>query len=93
MGLDPLPVHMRSPEPDPLPLRVDVINGWPLSRFLYLPSGRNYLGIYLCARCFTAISSISNRENQTINLTIIRSELLITLVMSCTGFNALCLMH
>ena len=35
MGLDPLPsVHMRPPEPDPLrgltPLRVDVINGWPL---------------------------------------------------------------
>src|SRR6218665_78321 len=32
MGLDPPPpVHMRPPEPDPLPLRVDVINGWPLS--------------------------------------------------------------
>ena len=31
MGLDPPPpVHMRPPEPDPLPLRVDVINGWPL---------------------------------------------------------------
>src|SRR6218665_1111337 len=31
MGLDPLPpVHMRPPEPDTLPLRVDVINGWPL---------------------------------------------------------------
>src|SRR6218665_676800 len=30
-GLDPPPpVHMRPPEPDPLPLRVDVINGWPL---------------------------------------------------------------
>ena len=29
MGLDPLPpVHMRPPEPDTLPLRVDVINGW-----------------------------------------------------------------
>ena len=28
-GLDPLPpVHMRPPEPDPL--HVDVINGWPL---------------------------------------------------------------
>src|SRR6218665_2980145 len=26
----PPPVHMRPPEPDPLPLRVDVINGWPL---------------------------------------------------------------
>src|SRR6218665_1697929 len=25
----PSPVHMRPPEPDPLPLRVDVINGWP----------------------------------------------------------------
>src|SRR6218665_519343 len=24
------PVHMRPPEPDPLPLRVEVINGWPL---------------------------------------------------------------
>ena len=23
------PVHTRPPEPDPLPLRVDVINGWP----------------------------------------------------------------
>jgi len=30
MGLDP-PVHMRPPEPDPL--RVDVINGWPLSQY------------------------------------------------------------
>ena len=29
MGLDPL---RRPPEPDPLPLRVDVINGWPLNR-------------------------------------------------------------
>src|SRR6218665_594302 len=28
MGLTPSPVHMRPPEPDPL--RVDVINGWPL---------------------------------------------------------------
>src|SRR6218665_172132 len=27
----PPPIHMRPPEPDPLPLRVDVINGWPLS--------------------------------------------------------------
>src|SRR6218665_2329511 len=26
----PLPIHMRPPEPDPL--CVDVINGWPLSR-------------------------------------------------------------
>src|SRR6218665_2279533 len=26
----PPPIHMRPPEPDPLPLRVDVINGWPL---------------------------------------------------------------
>src|SRR6218665_304157 len=27
----PPPVHMRPPEPDPpYPLRVDVINGWPL---------------------------------------------------------------
>src|SRR6218665_471947 len=26
----PPPVHMRPPEPDPLPLRVDVINGWPI---------------------------------------------------------------
>src|SRR6218665_1422768 len=25
----PSPGHMRPPEPDPLPLRVDVINGWP----------------------------------------------------------------
>ena len=25
----PPPVHMRPPEPEPLPLRVDVINGWP----------------------------------------------------------------
>src|SRR6218665_2455825 len=25
----PPSVHMRPPEPDPLPLRVDVINGWP----------------------------------------------------------------
>ena len=32
MGLNPPPpVHMRPPEPDPLPpIRVDVINGWPL---------------------------------------------------------------
>src|SRR6218665_1951377 len=30
IGLDLLPVHMRPTEPDPLPLRVDVINGWPL---------------------------------------------------------------
>src|SRR6218665_3776953 len=30
-GAGPLPpVHMRPPEPDPSPLRVDVINGWPL---------------------------------------------------------------
>src|SRR6218665_1046853 len=27
------PVDIRPPEPDPLPLRVDVINGWPLSYF------------------------------------------------------------
>ena len=26
------PAHMRPPEPDLLPLRVDVISGWPLSR-------------------------------------------------------------
>ena len=26
----PFPVHMRPPEPDSLPLHVDVINGWPL---------------------------------------------------------------
>jgi len=25
----PFPVHLRPPEPDPLPLCVDVINGWP----------------------------------------------------------------
>jgi len=32
MGLDPLsPIHMRPPEPDPLPLHVDVINGWSLT--------------------------------------------------------------
>ena len=31
-GAGPPPVHMRPPEPDPLPsLRVDVINGWPLN--------------------------------------------------------------
>src|SRR6218665_1730029 len=30
-GWTPSPVHMRPPEPDPLPLRVDVINGWPLT--------------------------------------------------------------
>ena len=29
-GSWPLPIHMRPPEPDPSPLRVDVINGWPL---------------------------------------------------------------
>src|SRR6218665_3875679 len=28
-GPPPL-IHLRPPEPDPLPLRVDVINGWPL---------------------------------------------------------------
>src|SRR6218665_3613178 len=28
-GWTPSPVHMHPPEPD-LPLRVDVINGWPL---------------------------------------------------------------
>src|SRR6218665_942271 len=27
----PSPVHMRPPEPDPSPLRVVVINGWPLT--------------------------------------------------------------
>src|SRR6218665_3294725 len=27
----PPPVHRRPPEPDPSPLCVDVINGWPLS--------------------------------------------------------------
>ena len=27
---------MRPPEPDPLPLRVDVINGWPISNELKL---------------------------------------------------------
>ena len=43
MGLDPLPpVHMRAPEPDPLPLRVDVINGWPLSRPYYYYAGLLY---------------------------------------------------
>ena len=31
MGLDPSPVHMRSPEPDPI--RVDVINEWPQRSF------------------------------------------------------------
>ena len=36
MGLDSL-IHMRPPEPDPLPpLRVDVINGWPLVTSLSL---------------------------------------------------------
>src|SRR6218665_3553916 len=29
-GWTPSPVHMRPAEPDPPPLRVDVINGWPL---------------------------------------------------------------
>jgi len=29
LGLDPSPVDMRPPEPDPL--CVDVINGWPLT--------------------------------------------------------------
>jgi len=28
------PVHMRPPEPEPDPLRVDVINGWPLMSYL-----------------------------------------------------------
>ena len=40
---------MRPPEPDPLPLRVDVINGWPLIYFI------NYIRpIFTCSRC-TAI--------------------------------------
>ena len=26
---------MRPPEPDPLPLRVDVISGWPLMAFIH----------------------------------------------------------
>src|SRR6218665_931302 len=30
----PPPVHMRPPEPDPSPLRLDVINGWPHSNSL-----------------------------------------------------------
>ena len=30
----PDPVHMRPPEPIPSPLRVDVINGWPLWKFV-----------------------------------------------------------
>src|SRR6218665_3212163 len=41
----PSPVHMRPPEPDPLPLRVDVINVWSLcSRLsLNLPfAGRHF---------------------------------------------------
>ena len=31
MELTPSPICIRSPEPNPLPLRVDVINGWPIS--------------------------------------------------------------
>ena len=39
MGLAPLsPVHRRPPEPDPLPLCVDVINGWPLASVWYIPN-------------------------------------------------------
>ena len=30
-GLDPLPVRMRPPGPDPFLLRVNVIIGWPLT--------------------------------------------------------------
>jgi len=29
-GLTPYPIHVRPPEPGPSPLRVDVINGWPI---------------------------------------------------------------
>src|SRR6218665_1302653 len=35
------PVHMRPPEPDPLPLRVDVINGWPFKHLIVVYSGFN----------------------------------------------------
>ena len=35
-GLTPPPVHMRLSEPDLLPLRVDVINGWPLKELLHI---------------------------------------------------------
>ena len=31
MELTPLPVYMDPPDPDPIPLRVDVINEWPLT--------------------------------------------------------------
>src|SRR6218665_67221 len=49
-GLDPpTPVHMHPPEPDPL--RVDVINGWPHS-CLYM-KGRN-----------TALCSEAEKKNQ-----------------------------
>ena len=48
MGLDPLPVHMRPPEPDPLPLRVDVINGWPLTNYsVELSKNKNILILLL----------------------------------------------
>jgi len=30
------PVHRRPPELDPLPLHVDVINGWPLKQRIYI---------------------------------------------------------
>ena len=42
MELDPLPpIHVRPPEPDPLPLRADVIDGWPLKTFLNYAHGRD----------------------------------------------------
>ena len=36
-------VHMRPPEPDPCPLRVDVINGWPLFSEAPFPARENVL--------------------------------------------------
>src|SRR6218665_1018558 len=43
LGLNP-PVHMRPPEPDPLPLRVDVINDFPVTPISPTTSRNIYIG-------------------------------------------------
>src|SRR6218665_857258 len=50
--LTPSPIHLHPPELDPSPIRVDVINGWPLIQIKTQPS--NYVGI----RSYLTVTSV-----------------------------------
>src|SRR6218665_677845 len=67
----PPPVHMRPPEPDPLPLRVDVINGWPVKQ---LQTVEKFLvnlliaptvigGIVVNCKVVNSVNSIMNHDS------------------------------